>query len=189
MNKFSLLLYAISTMLVMEVQAQQKATIFATVQQGIWHDNEKLKLQPGLTGGVKWKKWSASLSASVDFHFTRSLQAGLDLRRHFAIGKQELFVYAVPGFNLPIPSKNEKEKNAFWKQEQQFESGHYFEAGTGIMIGKKKNFFAALAWSQKTFSERYKVSGLDPVNMGPGLQTRKTDFEYNRIGMKLGFMF
>jgi hypothetical protein len=189
MNKISLLLYFITTMLAAQLHAQQKPALFATVQQGIWHDEEKIKIQPVVTGGVAWNSWSVGLSASIDFFYIQSIQAGVDLRRYFRIQNQQVFVYAVPGLNIVTPTKAEKENPNLWRIDRHFNSGYYFETGLGIMIGKKKNFFAAVAWSRKTFNEQYQDMVYNPATQKMETYNRKFDFEYNRIGMKLGVEF
>ena len=189
MNKMSLLLCFIATTLAVQLHAQHRPSPFATVQQGTWHDAGKIKIQPVLTGGVAWNNWSVGLSASIDFFYVQSVQSGIDLRRYFPAGKQQLFVYAVPGLNIVAPTKAEKQSINFWPPERHYNSGYYFESGAGIMIGKKKNFFAALAWSRKTFEEEYQDMVYNPSTQKVEAYTRKMDFEYNRLGVKLGVVF
>lgn len=189
MNKISLFLCFITTTLAVQLHAQHKPAPFATVQQGIWHDADKIKIQPVLTGGVAWNNWSAALSGSIDFFSVQSIQSAIDLRRYFPAGNQQLFVYAAPGLNIVAPTKAEKKPLNFWAPERNFNSGYYLESGAGIMIGKKKNFFAALAWSRKTFEEEYQDMVYNPSTQKVEVYIREIEFQYNRLGVKLGVVF
>jgi hypothetical protein len=175
----------------MEVNAQdhysQKWYVLA--QPGIVFNNSNVHVQPAVAGGWQWKGFGIGLAAGIDFLEITGIQTGLDLRKTFKTGKQQLVAFVNPGLNLVTPTKSEvKEANRIYLSHH-FKNGHYLEMGAGIVLGKKKNLLAAFYWSRKTYEETFTDFLWNPVLQKIETLQATNKFESNRPGIRLGFKF
>ncbi len=171
-------------------QQTKKTTWYIAAQQALWHDNKEIKIQPMVSGGLEWKGWNTGLAVGTDFFSVRSVQLTAELHKRINIGKQSFFVYTNPGLNLVWPNKsNDYSSTQWYKPNQQFSNGYYLEAGAGILLTKNKNFLVGFGWSRKTYTEKYDAYIYNPGELDGQFSTAKNVYEFNRIGLKMGYRF
>lgn len=173
-----------------QAQKKEKMNWYGSVQQGLWFDNSEMKIQPVIAGGLKWKGWNTGLAASADFFSVRSLQLSADLRKEIGLMKQTFLFYANPGFNIPWPNKKKDySPQTFWPLDEKFGGGLYAEAGAGILLTKNKNLLIAFCWSRKDYNRTYNDYIYNPGSIDYDTYRAKRKYEFNRIGMKIGYVF
>lgn len=161
---------------------------YGVLQSGIVFEKIKVNIQPAIAGGREWKGYGVGLSAGMDMFSVRSIQAYMDLRKSFDLGKHRWVVFAAPGLNLVIPTKKEKEPYSSY-EDHRFRNGNYLETGGGILMGKKKNLLAAFYWSRKTYEETYKNFLWNPDKQRLEEYQARNKYTFSRLGVKIGFRF
>lgn len=162
---------------------------YALLQQGIVFNQQEVNVQPGIAVGYQYQGYAAGLSGEIDFIGIRSIQAGIDLRKIFALGKQRFTLFASPGLNFVVPTKATKNNVAPYKLHHQFNSGEALQAGAGILVGRKKNLLAGFYWSRKTYKETFTQPLWDPSTQQLLQSEASNKYEYNRLGIKLALLF
>ncbi|MFZ1527371.1 MAG: hypothetical protein WAT19_01380 [Ferruginibacter sp.] len=171
-------------------QQTKKSSWYIAAQQAFWLDNKELKIQPMVSGGLEWKGWNTGLAVAADFFSVRSLQLTAELHKKINIGKQSFFVYTNPGMNIVWPNKNSDYTGLQWyKPNQHFSNGYYLEAGAGILLLKNKNLLLGIGWSRKTYTEKYDAYLYNPNQIDGDFYRAKNIYEFNRIGLKMGYRF
>lgn len=171
-------------------QQQHNPKWYGLLQQGIVFNASQVNVQPGVVAGWQTNGYGIGLATGVDFIAITSLQAAIDLRKTFHVGRHGFVVYANPGYNMVIPSKSDKEKIG-WQvgADNKIKSGIYLEGGGGLLLGKKKNLLAAVYWSRKNYKVLYSYRTFNPITAKIETSTGVNKYEYNRLGIKLGFIF
>lgn len=161
---------------------------YGVIQSGVVFNESDVNAQPSVAMGYRWKGFGIGLAAGIDLPDIRSMQYGIDLRKTFQLGNQQLLFFAMPALNDPLPTKEDRLFKRYFP-DHRFKNGSYLETGAGILLGKKKNLLTAFYWSRKTHEETYSTNLWSPLSQEPENSIFRTRYITNRLGIKIGFSF
>ena len=168
--------------------AAQQPLKFQTIVQGgllVGSNGEAAAIQT--VNGFALNKWYAGIGVGLDFYMQRGVPLFADVRYHFSNQRKSFFIYTDAGVHVPW-IKNKDARNIISQA-----AGLYTDAGVGFRLATKKGdaFLFSAGYSYKHVPEKQKGFSWQswPWPQPTGETVLNYDYRFNRVVLKLGFMF
>ena len=192
MKNILLLIAMLPFVLVAQVKQEsttKKSFIFQTiVQTGLLAGGSAESFTLQTVNGFRYRKWFAGLGTGLDFYMQRSIPLYADLRYDFSTKRKTFFLYSDAGVNFAW-TKNKQQQNIVDQSP-----GLFTDAGVGLKITTKKQdaLVISVGYSHKQLSETKRGFGRWSWPIWP-VESPETfyryNYKFNRIAVKLGFVF
>jgi len=135
--------------------------------------------------GVKKDTWFAGLGVGFDFYGERGAPLFLDVRKELLHKKNTPFIYADGGRYFEWLNFIQKEQRGIPASY----AGGYYDVGVGLKLGGKNKggFLMSAGYSFKRAKEKAQQQTYNPVTRAYETSTYSTNYNYNRVVIKIGF--
>lgn len=144
-----------------------------------------------LSGGLGFRSMYVGIGAGYDNYEYRSFPVFADWRLRFG-SKRLVFVYAMPGYN--IPGKFTREVSNFWRQvDDRLDGGLYMDAGLGYRVPLGRihhiNFSAGYIRKRITRNKEYRFMCGDEPCPNDRPETIRLRYNFGLVTAKLSWEF
>lgn len=189
MKNILLLIAMLPFVLVAQVKQEsttKKSFTFQTiVQTGLLAGGSAESFTLQTVNGFRYSKLFAGIGTGLDFYMQRSIPLFADVRYDFSTKRKTFFLYSDAGVNFAW-TKNKQQQNIVDQSP-----GLFTDAGIGLKIATKKQdaFIISAGYSHKQLKETQKgFSWWGWPAESPETYYRY-NYKFNRIAVKLGFVF
>jgi len=157
---------------------------FNSVQVLMGNSNNSFSVHS--VNGVQWKRTFAGVGVGVDDYYHRSVPLFLELRQDINRGEKKLQAFVNGGLHIPLGNTNRIDH---WKTGD-FKPGRLMAAGLDYFIPLKKDAVVlGLAFSQKKVTQMVNNNIWNPILNRIDNVPLKEVYEFNRIWLKVGWVF
>lgn len=165
------------------------------MQQPVFHSFNSVQALMGKTNnafavhsvnGFQWNKIFAGAGIGFDYYYHTSVPLFLEARYDLLGTERKLQLFTNGGLHLPFGNANKREP---WKTGN-FEAGRLFAAGLDYFIPVKKDAVViGAAFSQKKITQMVNNNVWHPVINRIENVPIKESYEFNRVWIKVGWVF
>lgn len=162
---------------------------------GLFHSYNSVQLLNGgstvsasihSVNGWQLGKLFAGVGAGFDYYYHRSVPLFLEARYDLFGRQRKLQLFVNGGIHIPYGNKNTKEN---WKTGD-FKTGRLLATGIDYFIPMKKDaFIVGVAYSQKNITQMVDNNIWNPILNRIENEPIKEAYEFNRVWIKLGWVF
>ncbi len=189
---FSTLIILLIGINLMAQLSKQKGSIAVAAQTALLNGENQVNAQILFTGGYLQNGYYIGLGTGFDYYKYRTVPVFIDIKKYFGNGDRQFFIYANGGVNIAWPTTTQRQQSGWWgwNNLSQFKNGIYSDIGFGYNLfnSKKRGFFTAVGFSNKTLSESYDEQ-IWTGNNQPITSKRNLEYSMNRILIRFGYRF
>lgn len=131
--------------------------------------------------GINFENWFSGLGIGIDYYQNKSLPLFFDARRFIA--KSNLFLFADPGYNLPL--KKRPAEKVYYSDYYRLKGGFYGEGGIGYKIQLHGKAGLLFTWGYSYKKLVFKPGGKCATSSCP-LNYGTYEYQYTRLQFKAG---
>ncbi len=185
----------ISVAVIICLSVHSHAQLFTNNKLLVFHSYNSVQALMGKTNnsasvhsvnGVQLNKMFAGIGLGFDYYYHTSVPLFLELRCDITNKQKKLQAFVDGGLHLPFGNINKVDRN----KTGDFRSGRLLAAGFDYYIPVKKNaFILGVAYSQKKMTQMVDNNIWNPsVNHVENVPVKEV-YEFNRIWLKMGWVF
>jgi hypothetical protein len=167
----------------------------AKKKQQVFHSFNSLQVLVGKTNnsvsihsvnGLQWNKFFAGAGIGFDYYYHTSVPLFLELRHDITKAERKFQLYINGGLHVPFGNTNKIDRG----KTGDFKPGRLLAAGFDYFIPLKKDAVVlGLAWSQKKVTQMVDNNIWNPsLNRVENVPLKEV-YEFNRIWLKIGWVF